>query len=216
MIKRAWRSLVGYGFRLLYNECAFTYDAVSFVVSLGHWRRWQRAALGFLPDDGAVLEVAHGTGNNQQDLIRAGYRAFALDLSPYMSRLARRKLARSSMAADFVLGDALTLPFANDSFHAIICAFPTAFIMQDDCISEMHRVLQRGGVTIIVLAGVLDVGFGARLIAALYRLTGQGYGLAGADSIEQMFAGNGFEIDSRCVDCGGSRAQIALLQKPNP
>jgi hypothetical protein len=44
-----WWRLVRFGFRLLYNEMAFTYDAVSAVVSLGEWRSWQRAALNFLP-----------------------------------------------------------------------------------------------------------------------------------------------------------------------
>ncbi|MCZ7544410.1 MAG: hypothetical protein M5R40_13175 [Anaerolineae bacterium] len=43
-LERLWWALVRFGFRLLYNELAFTYDLVSRVVSLGQWRAWQRAA----------------------------------------------------------------------------------------------------------------------------------------------------------------------------
>ncbi len=68
-----WR-LVKFGFRLLYNEMAFTYDAVSWIASLGEWREWQRAALKHLnvQPDAHVLELAHGTGNLQLDLRAAG------------------------------------------------------------------------------------------------------------------------------------------------
>ena len=75
VIAKVWWTLVRFGFRLLYNEMAFTYDVVSTVVSLGEWRCWQRAALSYLeatPDD-ALLELAHGTGNLQLDLLEAGY-----------------------------------------------------------------------------------------------------------------------------------------------
>jgi hypothetical protein len=47
-----WWRLVRFGFRLLYNEFAFSYDLVSKVVSLGAWRCWQQSALKHLNDDG--------------------------------------------------------------------------------------------------------------------------------------------------------------------
>ena len=34
-LEKTWWSLIRFGFRLLYNEMAFTYDTVSWVVSLG-------------------------------------------------------------------------------------------------------------------------------------------------------------------------------------
>ena len=70
VIERAWWALVTFGFRLLYNEMAFTYDWVSWIVSLGQWRAWQRSALEHItaPPGTRVLELAHGTGNMQIDL----------------------------------------------------------------------------------------------------------------------------------------------------
>ena len=152
MIGRVWRRAVGFGFRLLYHECAFSYDFISFAVSLGHWRRWQRAALRFLPENGAVLELAHGTGQTQLDLLRAGYRCVGIDLSPNMGRLARRKLQRAGVSGDLTRGDALSLPCADASFSAIICAFPTAFIFDPACLNEMFRVLENGGIAVVVLS----------------------------------------------------------------
>ena len=89
-----WWRLVRFGFRLLYNEMAFTYDWVSYAVSLGEWRCWQRAALKHLNvQSGArILELAHGTGNLQIDLHALGYHVLGYDLSPYMGQIAQRKL----------------------------------------------------------------------------------------------------------------------------
>ena len=71
-MSQAWWALVRFGFRLLYNELAFTYDTVSWVVSLGAWRCWVDAALAHLDGQSPVLELAHGPGNLHIDLALAG------------------------------------------------------------------------------------------------------------------------------------------------
>src|SRR5258707_12123378 len=89
----AWWRLVKFGFRLLYNEMAFTYDTVSWIVSLGEWRSWQRTSLRHLranPDE-IVLELAHGTANLQIDLHAAGIKPVALHFSPPMGAIELRK-----------------------------------------------------------------------------------------------------------------------------
>jgi ubiquinone/menaquinone biosynthesis C-methylase UbiE len=113
-----WWRLIGFGFRLLYNELAFTYDLVSYVVSLGAWRCWQKAALKHLDiTQGArVLELAHGTGNLQVDLNAAGYKVVGYDLSPYMGRIAERKIRRQNYPVRLARGRAQQLPFPAGSF----------------------------------------------------------------------------------------------------
>ena len=134
-------------FRLLYNELAFTYDAVSRLVSLGHWRGWQRCALRYLPapEEGIVLELAHGTGDLQIDLQRHGYETVAFDLSSAMGRLARRKLQRTRLRADIVRADALRLPYRSGSFAAAVCTFPTSFVFCEQVLAELARVLRPPG-----------------------------------------------------------------------
>ena len=89
-----WWKLIQFGFHLLYNQFAWTYDAVSVVVSFGQWHSWQQTSLKHLNvESGArVLELAHGTGNLEIDLHNAGYKVIGYDLSPYMGRITQPKL----------------------------------------------------------------------------------------------------------------------------
>src|SRR5258708_34657785 len=121
-----WR-LVKFGFRLLYNEMAFTYDTVSWVVSLGEWRSWQRAAIKHLEvQPGAqVLELAHGTAALQIDLRAAGFEPVAVDYSPYMGRLARAHFVKHHIVPKLARARAQALPCADGSFPPTVFSFPT-------------------------------------------------------------------------------------------
>ncbi|MBN1680794.1 MAG: methyltransferase domain-containing protein [Anaerolineae bacterium] len=173
---KAWWTLIRFGFRLLYNEMAFTYDLVSWGVSLGQWRDWQRAALNHLdaPPGGRVLELAHGTGNFEIDLRRAGYRAVGLDLSRAMGRIAAHKLRRWGLRPPLVRGRAQALPFPDASFHAVVSTFPTEFIIDPGTLAEIHRVLAPDGRLVVVFNGILTRGSLAKeALEFAYRVTGQ-------------------------------------------
>ncbi|MFQ3568740.1 MAG: methyltransferase domain-containing protein, partial [Aggregatilineales bacterium] len=170
----AWRRLVRFGFYLLYNPFAFTYDAVSKLVSFGAWRCWQRAALAYLPSDGWALELAHGTGDLQLDLASAGISSIGYDLSPNMGRLARRKLIRHGVVPRLARGRAQALPFADGVFRSVVSTFPTDFIIASQTLYEVGRVLADDGVLVIVPSALFTGGGAAvRLLDGLYRITGQ-------------------------------------------
>ena len=216
MIFAAWRRLIGFCFRLLYQELAFTYDSVSRLVSLGHWHRWQRSALPFLedPDIGVVLELAHGTGALQLDLLKAKYRTIAIDLSAQMGRLASSKLKAQGLATDFLRGDALRLPLRDGSVSAIVSTFPTDFILHQSTIKEMKRVLMVDGKVVIVISGYLcGTGPVRAAIKGLYRLIGQANGESDSESLASKFSGFGFAVDYEQVDCNGSKAQLIVIEK---
>ncbi len=173
---RLWWALIRFGFRLLYNELAWTYDGVSWVVSLGRWRAWQRACLSFLnaAPDQLILELAHGTGNLQIDLLAAGLQPIGIDLSPYMGRIARRKLQRAGLPARLVRASALHLPFPDACFDAVVSTFPTEFIIHPRTLAEVHRVLKTGSPFVVVANAMLTLGsLPARVLEWLYHITGQ-------------------------------------------
>jgi len=182
MLKHVWRQLIRFGFRLLYNELAWTYDAVSWLVSLGAWRAWQQTALLFIRG-GRVLELGHGPGHMLLALGAAGYKAIGLDLSPHMGRLARRRLLRSGMATSLVRGQGQALPFATAAFDTVLATFPTDYIMNPATLAAVHRVLSPAGRLVIVPEGHLT-GRGPhhRLIDWLFRITGQRSGLFAVDN----------------------------------
>ncbi|OWY59258.1 hypothetical protein B7486_75550, partial [cyanobacterium TDX16] len=155
---------------------AFTYDWVSWIVSLGAWRCWVRTSLKHIgAEPGArVLELAHGTGNLQLDLNERGYCAIGYDLSPAMGRIARKKLSRTNFPVRLARGQAQRLPFASDSFTAVISTFPTDFITAPETLREVYRVLKPDGVLVIVPNALLTgSGLIERALEWVYQITGQ-------------------------------------------
>lgn len=212
MLNRARR----FGFRLLYNECAFAYDAVSRAVSLGRWRSWQRCVMQFLPEPkaGVVLELAHGTGDLQIDLWKFGYRAVGLDLSRSMGRLAQRKLTMQGNGAALIQGEAASLPVSSNSISALVSTFPASFIFDPKTQSEIERVLKPDGQAVIVLSALMTrSGILAALISSLYRLTGQTYSRISDSEIRRRFHMPGLTAEAQTIHLGDSLAQVVVLRK---
>jgi ubiquinone/menaquinone biosynthesis C-methylase UbiE len=182
------RLLLRLFFRLLYNEFAFTYDLVSWVVSIGQWREWQRQVIPHIVGD-QILEVAHGTGNLQIDLAAQGFKPVAFDLSPDMGRIAKRKLAGRKLKPPFVRGLVQALPFTAKHFTTLIATFPTEFIVDPLAVSEFQRVLASGGRLIFVPAATIIPGHLADQLAKwLFEVTGQSATPSAADLWGQRLA----------------------------
>jgi ubiquinone/menaquinone biosynthesis C-methylase UbiE len=209
-----WWRLVRFGFRLLYNELAWTYDLVSWGVSLGNWRRWQRTGLPHLdaaPGD-LILELGHGTADLQVDLANSGLKPVGIDLSPYMGRIARRKLRRAGCPHRLVRASAMQLPFPSRCFDAAVSTFPTEFIIHPDTLSEAHRVLKPGGRLVFVPNGILTMANPlARFLEWLYRVTGQ----RGPWPSEPLkaFHDAGFDAELITEDLPGSQVWIIVAAR---
>jgi ubiquinone/menaquinone biosynthesis C-methylase UbiE len=101
---------------------------------------------------GRVLDVAAGTGHVTLLLAKMGFDVTALDLTENMLQLAKKKLHEQNLRSNFFLGSALSLPFANESFHLVVS---TRFLhlwpyeQQKAVLAEMARVLISGGILIV-------------------------------------------------------------------
>jgi ubiquinone/menaquinone biosynthesis C-methylase UbiE len=216
---------VRFGFFLLYNPFAFTYDWVSFIVSMGAWREWVRSSLDHINPDGLTLELAHGTGNLQLDMAQRRIAAVGYDLSANMGRIARRKLRSHALPVHLARGKAQQLPFAEETFINIIATFPSEYIVAPDTLHECWRVLQPGGVMVVVPAASFTAGGAGRsLLEALYRATGQQSGRMTAHAVitanlqeqaQRLFEPHGFEVSITHKPCRRSVAHIILARKPD-
>lgn len=181
-MQRLWWSFLRLFFRLLYNEFAWTYDLVAGIVSLGQWAAWGRTAIPHLRGE-RVLELAHGPGHLLAAMAERGLAPVGLDLSPYMGRLARRRLMRVGQAVPLVRARAQALPFRDGCIDSVVATFPTEFIVDAATLREVARVLaapepatgQLGGRLVVVACSILG---GRDLLSSfirwLYRITGQG------------------------------------------
>jgi ubiquinone/menaquinone biosynthesis C-methylase UbiE len=104
-----------------------------------------------LPEGAKVLEVAFGPGYLAIELARLGrYRVSGLDISHTFVKIAGQNAREAGVTADFHQGDAAVMPFETGSFDLIVCqaAFKN-FVHPGSALSEMHRVLRRGGTALI-------------------------------------------------------------------
>lgn len=129
------------------------YDSESFVEfysrlrDSGLFRRERRAIADYFPADGRVLDVGCGTGRTTASLADQGFDVVAADVS-------LRMVATAATYGDdvaYAVADVATLPFASDSFDAVLFSFngldelrPAA--ARDAALAEVRRVLAPDGV----------------------------------------------------------------------
>jgi ubiquinone/menaquinone biosynthesis C-methylase UbiE len=211
------RWLLKLGFHLLYYQMAWTYDVVAWSVSFGQWATWRRLALTFL-QPGPILELAYGTGALFAEMTEAGYQPVGVDLSPYMARLASRRLRGRGLPLRLNRAKAQRLPFPSDYFANVVATFPTDYMLAQDTIAEIQRVLrcaagsQSPGRLVVVFEGQLRGPWPLRpFIDWLYEVTGQ-HNLPPAKPLSLLNKG-GFAARWEWVEREGAVARLLIAEK---
>jgi demethylmenaquinone methyltransferase/2-methoxy-6-polyprenyl-1,4-benzoquinol methylase len=132
----------------MFDGVAEKYDRTNTVLSFGQdrsWRRSTRAALQ-LKDGEKVLDLGAGTGVSTQELARSGAYAVGVDISLGMLRVGRRTRPEVPLVA----GDALALPFADETFDAVTASFVIRNVANTPAaLRELARVTKPGGRMVI-------------------------------------------------------------------
>jgi demethylmenaquinone methyltransferase/2-methoxy-6-polyprenyl-1,4-benzoquinol methylase len=169
--------------RAMFDRIAAFYDVMNSVMTSGLHHRWRaRAAdLAALGPGASALDVATGTGDLAVELARRvgpGGEVVGSDFSEEMLALARRK----APGLRFEWGNALELPYRDDSFDAATVGFGARnFSDLDQGLREMARVVRPGGRVVVLeittpqrppLSTFFRVWFD-RIVPLLGRLTGE-------------------------------------------
>jgi demethylmenaquinone methyltransferase/2-methoxy-6-polyprenyl-1,4-benzoquinol methylase len=136
----------------VFNSVASKYDIMNDVMSVGIHRVWKDAMMDWLaPRRGQkLLDVAGGTGDIAFRFLKraGGGHATVLDLTEPMLIAGRQRAEAGTMEAslDWLVGDALTLPFANNSFDVYTISFGIRNVTRpQEALDEAFRVLKPGG-----------------------------------------------------------------------
>ena len=136
----------------VFGSVASKYDVMNDAMSLGIHRIWKDAMMDWLaPRPGTrLLDVAGGTGDiSFRYLQRAGQaHSTVLDLTEAMLVEGRKRAeaAHMSDSLDWVVGDAMKLPFADNSFDTYTISFGIRNVTRpQEALNEAYRVLRPGG-----------------------------------------------------------------------
>ena len=131
---------------------ASKYDVMNDFMSLGIHRFWKDAMMDWLAPRGGqlLLDVAGGTGDiSFRFLKRAGNaHATVLDLTEPMLAEGRKRAATAGISGqlDWVVGDAMALPFEDQTFDVYTISFGIRNVTNPKkALAEAYRVLKPGG-----------------------------------------------------------------------
>ena len=136
----------------VFSSVASKYDVMNDVMSLGIHRVWKDAMMDWLaPIRGqALLDVAGGTGDISFRFLQraSGANATVLDLTEPMLVEGRKRAETVGISGqlEWVVGDAMALPFEDDSFDVYTISFGIRNVTDlQKALSEAYRVLKPGG-----------------------------------------------------------------------
>ena len=128
----------------MFDDVANRYDFLNDLLSLGLTKAWRRAVTSIIaPKPGMkILDIAAGTGSSSRPLVDKGAEVTALDFSQGMIEQGRKQ----NKNINFVQGDALKLPFEDNSFEVTTISFGLRNTSSTEiALKEALRVTKDGG-----------------------------------------------------------------------
>lgn len=137
----------------VFTSVASKYDVMNDAMSMGIHRIWKDAMLDWIAPrpNTRLLDVAGGTGDisfRYLDRIKGQGHATVLDMTQSMLEAGRTRAeaAQKSEQLSWVTGDAMQLPFPDNTFDVYTISFGIRNVTRiPDAIKEAYRVLKPGG-----------------------------------------------------------------------
>lgn len=136
----------------VFSNVASKYDVMNDVMSVGVHRLWKDAMMDWLaPRAGQkLLDVAGGTGDIAFRFLQRApdANAVVLDMTEGMLAEGRKRAEAEKLAGklDWVVGDAMALPFAENTFDVYTISFGIRNVTRiEEALAEAFRVLKPGG-----------------------------------------------------------------------
>jgi len=143
--------------REMFAAIATRYDLLNHLLSGNVDQRWRRLVArrvaANLPEGQArVLDVACGTGDlSLAFAARTNAQIVGLDFCRPMLDIAAAKSSKRNLAIPFVEGDALNLPFSDQSFDGVSIAFGLRNLATfEGGLRELLRILRPGGIAVVL------------------------------------------------------------------
>lgn len=137
----------------MFGQVAGRYDVMNRLMTFGQdvrWRRFVIARAGLRPGE-RVLDLATGTGDLALDALAAaaGAEVVGADFTVEMMRVGRRRPGADALT--WLAADALALPFADESFDAVIQGYLLRNVLDIPlALAEQYRVLRPGGRVVVL------------------------------------------------------------------
>ncbi|MBV6644755.1 MAG: bifunctional demethylmenaquinone methyltransferase/2-methoxy-6-polyprenyl-1,4-benzoquinol methylase UbiE [Cyclobacteriaceae bacterium] len=140
----------------MFNNISRRYDFLNHFLSLGIDILWRKKAISYLRSlqPKTILDIATGTGDFAiESLSLEPEKVIGVDISEGMLTIGRQKLAKRKLddRIELLGGDSEGLQFEDNKFDAVIVAFGVRnFEHLEKGLTDMHRVLKPGGMTVIL------------------------------------------------------------------
>lgn len=135
----------------MFDNIAERYDFLNHTLSIfqDYYWRYQMFNEVVPAREVLVLDIATGTGDSAKVSIKNGFKVVGIDLSYKMLYKTKKKIKSDSFVP--ICGSGYELPFKNESFSVITCAFGIRNMHETiPALKEINRVLKNGGKVIFL------------------------------------------------------------------
>jgi len=141
----------------VFTEISGYYDEMNENMSLHMIQRWHRYMMKLAGNIAGKRCLDVGTGTGEIAFLVAEHAGMhghvtGLDITPAMLEYAKKKMALRTLPVpvEFVVGDALKLPYLENSFDLITSGYMLRNVTNlQQAIDEMYRVLDHGGRAVV-------------------------------------------------------------------